>query len=117
MKNGCEHRVPLSLEALAVLTISRQSLRRPPSTRGGRGAPSRMSRARLLQRNALGASGVFRCVDVEKRIDRLVRPVGDGDTMPRGPNLDLAGARAGERHARARVIPPNIHRMSRQLDK
>jgi hypothetical protein len=38
----------------------------------------------LLQRNALCASGIFR---------RLIRPIGDGDTMPRGPNLDLAGAR------------------------
>ena len=64
-----------------------------------------MSRACLLQRNALDAGRIFRRVDVEKRIDRLVRPVGDGDTMPRDPNLDHAGARAGERHARAHLLP------------
>src|SRR5207344_363302 len=94
-----------------------------------------MSRARLLQRNALCACGIFRRVDVEKGIDRLIRPVGDGDTMPRGPDLDLAhvlfderlaqifaqrqrpqtyngmtplaGARTGERHARAH-LPPRL---------
>ena len=49
--------------------------------------------------NALGASGIFRRVHVEKGIDRLIRPVGDGDTMPRGPDLDLAHVLFDERLA------------------
>ena len=44
---------------------------------------SGMSRACLLQRNAFGTGRIFRHVHVEKGIDRLIRPIGDGDTMPR----------------------------------
>src|SRR5665213_1605588 len=47
------------------------------------------SNAVMLQRNALGAFGIFRRVDVEERVDRLGRPLGDGNAMPRGPDLDL----------------------------
>ena len=46
----------------------------------------------MLRRNALGLGGILRRVDVEERIDRLGRPVGDGDAVPRGPDLDLVQA-------------------------
>jgi len=48
----------------------------------------------MLQRNALGAGGVFRCIDVEKRINRLIRPIGDRNTMPSG---DQVGSVSGSR--------------------
>src|SRR5262249_5468013 len=44
----------------------------------------------MLQCDALSVRGIFRSVDIEEGIDRLVRPVGNRDTMPRGPHLDLA---------------------------
>src|SRR3954469_15748807 len=46
--------------------------------------------AALLRRDALGVRGVLRRVDVEERVNRLVRPVGHRDAVSRGPRLDLA---------------------------
>ena len=43
----------------------------------------------LLPRDALGLRRILRRVDVEERIDRRVGPVGDGDAMAGGPDLDL----------------------------
>src|SRR5512139_1729761 len=46
----------------------------------------------MLHCNAGGALGVLRRVDVKEGVDRLVRPVGDGDAMPRRPHLNLVQA-------------------------
>src|SRR5664280_2524966 len=46
----------------------------------------------MLQRNAHRALGVFGRVDVEERVDRLSRPIGDRDAVPCRPDLDLAQA-------------------------
>ena len=44
----------------------------------------------MLCCNAVGGGGIFRRVDVEKRIDRLGGPVRQCDAVPRRPDLDLA---------------------------
>ena len=49
-----------------------------------------MSHVWILRRKRFGARRVFRRVDVEERIDRLGRPIGDGDAVPRRPDFDLA---------------------------
>ena len=53
----------------------------------------------MLQRNALGAGGVFRRIHIEKWINRLIRPVRNRDTVPRRPDLDLAEIIFGQRLA------------------
>src|SRR4029077_8901368 len=60
----------------------------------------------MLQRNALGAFGIFRRVDVEERVDRLGRPLGDGDAMPRGPDLDLSHILLNQRLSKAPAPGP-----------
>ena len=57
----------------------------------------------MLQCNALGAGRIFRCIDVEKRIDRLIRPVRNRDTVPRRPDLDLAEIVLGQSLAQVRA--------------
>ena len=44
---------------------------------------------KTLGRDGLCLGDVFRRIDVEERIDRLLRPVGNGDAVPRGPDFDL----------------------------
>src|SRR4051812_46101863 len=51
----------------------------------------------------LGARQVLRRIDVEEGVDRLGRPVGDRDPVPRGPDLDLAQVLLNERLAQ--VLP------------
>src|ERR1700680_3230097 len=47
------------------------------------------SRVAMMHRNALGLGGIARRVDVEEGVDRARRPIRDGDTVARGPALDL----------------------------
>ncbi len=54
---------------------------------------------RIAARNALGLGRIFRRVDVEERVDRRRRPIGDGNTVTRGPDLDLVQALLEERLA------------------
>ena len=69
----------------------------------------------MLRRNALGGDNVVRRVDIEERIERHVRPVGQCDAMPRGPDLDLADVIPGQRPpqiAAERDRPQTDHRMT-----
>src|SRR5262245_55877844 len=67
--------------------------------------------AAFLRRNTLGRSHVFGRVDVEEGVDRLRRPVGDGDAMARGPDLDLVQALNHQRFAQvlAQLDRPQAH--------
>ena len=76
-----------------------------------RGQAKVVQASRMLRRNALGRGGILRRIDVEKRIDRLGRPIGQRDAMPRGPDLDLAQVFLGQRLAAGRrAAPPAIAR-------
>jgi hypothetical protein len=43
----------------------------------------------MLQRNALGPGRIFRRIDVEEGVNRLIGPISNSDAMSRGPNLDF----------------------------
>ena len=46
----------------------------------------------MLRGKLVRTRGVCRRIDVEERIDRNIRPFGDGNSMPRGPDLDFPQA-------------------------
>ena len=73
----------------------------------------REARARGIP--VLGSGRIFRRIHIEKRIDWLIRPVGNRDTVPRGPNLDLAQIILGQRFAQIfaqRQRPQAHHRVA-----
>ena len=53
----------------------------------------------ILRGDIRGAGGVFGRVDVEERIDRRGRPIGEGDAVTRRPDFDLAQAVVDQRAA------------------
>ena len=53
----------------------------------------------LLRCNALGLGRIVGRVDVEERIDRRRRPVGERDAVAGGPDLDLVQALLDQRFA------------------
>ena len=74
----------------------------------------RSKTSRSLRRNTLGRRHVLGRIDVEERVDRARRPVGNGDAMARGPDLDLVQALDHQRLAQVlaqRHRPQPHHRM------
>src|SRR4051812_5145355 len=96
----------MAMTATVMQAIRMAFMRLPlPRLLTGRLSHSRVWQNAALDRagGLLGARQVLRCIDVEERVDRLGRPVGDRDAVPRGPDLDLAQVLLNERVAQ--VLP------------